>query len=63
MHKEDLAPNNLQWLICHKAKPNHPNTELAAKLFTNNLIKVYFSFFFSNSFYFFPSQMDSMLSC
>ena len=22
MHKEDLALNNLQWLICHKTQPN-----------------------------------------
>ena len=22
MHKEDLALNNLQWLICHKSQPN-----------------------------------------
>ena len=22
MYKEDLALNNLQWLICHKKKPN-----------------------------------------
>ena len=22
MHKEDLSLNNLQWLICHKTKPN-----------------------------------------
>ena len=22
MYKEDLAFNNLQWLICHKIKPN-----------------------------------------
>ena len=22
MHKEDLALINLQWLICHKTKPN-----------------------------------------
>ena len=22
MYKEDLASNNLQWLICHKTKPN-----------------------------------------
>ena len=22
MYKEDLALNNLQWLICHKAQPN-----------------------------------------
>ena len=22
MNKEDLALNNLQWLICHKTKPN-----------------------------------------
>ena len=23
MYKEDLALNNLRWLICHKAQPNH----------------------------------------
>ena len=23
MYKEDLASNNLQWLICHETKPNH----------------------------------------
>ena len=23
MHKEDLALNNQQWLICHKTKLNH----------------------------------------
>ena len=22
MYKQDLALNNLQWLICHKTKPN-----------------------------------------
>ena len=22
MYKEDLALNNLQWLICHKTNPN-----------------------------------------
>ena len=22
MYKEDLALNNLQWLICHKTQPN-----------------------------------------
>ena len=22
MYKKDLASNNLQWLICHKAKPS-----------------------------------------
>ena len=22
MYKKDLALNNLQWLICHKTKPN-----------------------------------------
>ena len=22
MYKEDMALNNLQWLICHKTKPN-----------------------------------------
>ena len=23
MYKDDLALNNLQWLICHQTKPNH----------------------------------------
>ena len=23
MYKENLALNNLQWLMCHKIKPNH----------------------------------------
>ena len=23
MYKEDLALNNLQWLICRKTQPNH----------------------------------------
>ena len=27
MYKEDLALNNLQWLICHKIK-THKQTEL-----------------------------------
>ena len=22
MYKEDMALNNLQWLVCHKTKPN-----------------------------------------
>ena len=25
MYKKDLALNNLQWLICHKTKPNQAN--------------------------------------
>ena len=25
MYKKNLALNNLQWLICHKTKPNQPN--------------------------------------
>ena len=24
MYKKDLALNDLQWLICHKTKPNQP---------------------------------------
>ena len=26
MNKQNLTPNNLQWLIYHKAKPNQPKT-------------------------------------
>ena len=25
MNKKDLVLNNLQWLICHKTKPNQTN--------------------------------------
>ena len=25
MYKEDLALNNLQWIICHKTQRNQPN--------------------------------------
>ena len=25
LYKMDLASNNLQWLICHKAQPNQTN--------------------------------------
>ena len=34
MYKHDLASNNLQWLICHKTKPNQTkpsNTALPLK--------------------------------
>ena len=27
MYKEDLALNNLQWLICHKAKPDNDSNQ------------------------------------
>ena len=28
MYKEDLALNNLQWLICHKTKPNQTKPKM-----------------------------------
>ena len=28
MFKKDLALNNLQWLICHKTKPNQSQSEI-----------------------------------
>ena len=31
MYKEDLALNNLQWLICHKTKPNQIREETFCK--------------------------------
>ena len=39
MNKLDLALNNLQWLICHKTKPNEINT--VGKL---HKLLIYFSF-------------------
>ena len=32
MYKNDLVLNNLQWLICHKTKPNHINLQAKLKL-------------------------------
>ena len=38
MYKEDLALNNLQWLMCHKTKPNqNPDYSVFIDLL-NNLI-------------------------
>ena len=31
MYKEDLAFNNLQWLICHQTKPNSDNLHTSFK--------------------------------
>ena len=31
MYKDDLALNNLQWLICHKTKPNQTFTKVLGK--------------------------------
>ena len=28
MYKQDLVSNNLQWLICHKTKPNQTNLSM-----------------------------------
>ena len=36
MYKEDLALNNLQWLICHKTQPTKQHkSEIEIKLFKN----------------------------
>ena len=35
MYKEDLALNNLQWLICHKTQPNQISKLVSIN--TNNL--------------------------
>ena len=32
MYKEDLTLNNLQWLICHKIKPNYNESLWKKKL-------------------------------
>ena len=31
MQKEDLALNNLQWLMCHKTQPNQSMLKKAVK--------------------------------
>ena len=39
MYKEDLALNNLQWLICHKIKPNQtkPNPMYLVNMYKEDL--------------------------
>ena len=37
MYKEDLALNNLQWLICHKTQPNQTKQSL---LNMSDLVKI-----------------------
>ena len=39
MYKQDLALNNLQWLICHKTKPNQIKPKLSPKLTNLYLLK------------------------
>ena len=34
MYKEDLALNNLQWLICHKTKSNQTNLQYISLSFS-----------------------------
>ena len=35
MYKLDLALNNLQWLICHKTRPNQTKPNLIVQWFTS----------------------------
>ena len=39
MYKEDLALNNLQWLICHKTKPNQikPNQNIHTNIYKKEI--------------------------
>ena len=39
MYKEDLVLNNLQWLICHKTKPNQ-TMNLTTQIVKENMSKV-----------------------
>ena len=45
MCKEDLAINNLQWLICHKTKPNPTKPNHIYQLSSIPTGKIYTSFF------------------
>ena len=42
MYKPDLALNNLQWLLCHKIKPNQ-SSNLTAKTQSANFLVVLFN--------------------
>ena len=37
MNKNDLALNNLQWLICHKTKPNQTKPIYLMYMYKNDL--------------------------
>ena len=38
MYKEDLALNNLQWLICHKTQPNQTKCNVTKKSSSSTII-------------------------
>ena len=59
MYKEDLALNNLQWLICHKINPNQTKMQywdIAVSAFEShfhfrtNTLKKYMNLLFSLSY-------------
>ena len=39
MYKEDLALNNLQWLICHKTQPNQLRNDFYGCCFFSEIKK------------------------
>ena len=43
MYKEDLALDNLQWLICHKTEPNPKHVSNGEKGFISHEICLFFS--------------------
>ena len=38
MYKEDLALNNLQWLICHKTKPNQTKSYILIYMYKKDVV-------------------------
>ena len=49
MYKEELALNNLQWLICHKTQPNYDNNLWLYRSFVKETVLclifvIYFAF-------------------
>ena len=66
MYKEDLALNNLQWLICHKSQLNQIPLQYLALFKKMNFSAVHTSFiqilkfhslYFSNTHFIFPSLL------
>ena len=41
MYKEELALNNLQWLICHKTKPNQSQFSLVISTIKGFYLLIY----------------------
>ena len=66
MYKENLALNNLKWLMCHKAKPKRSNLySCSFPLFLSlnlNWVYIYIEVYLKDQFLFSSGQVASLLN-